>query len=221
MHRTEQKAINKTDPDRAANPLSSGKTVPTKAPNGGQLRRRGPHLRLQVGATGAAIVIWAVSTGCCSVARVARVARVAPLGSEISRLQPRRGQQRPLARIASSVGCSAATPPKSRASQGFVRASWCSGAAFRASLRLAKRSKSLVASVRSDIFSSPAGAPSCARRVIDEWSEKDRENTPSGLWRLGSEKRWSRGSWPAGDSKVLSSTRRAFSCFWDLEAENG
>ena len=124
-------------------------------------------------------------SGPCRLA--AAVARVAPLGSEISRLQPRRGQKRPLARIASSVGCSAATPPKSRAilepSQGFVRASWvhwCSGAAFRASLRPAKRSKSLVASVRSDIFSSPAGAPSCARRVVDEWSEKDRENTPSG-----------------------------------------
>ena len=130
-----------------------------------------------------------LSGPCRLAAAVARVARVVPLGSEISRLQPRRGQQRPLARIASSVGCSAATPPKSRASQGFVRASWCSGAAFRASLRPAKRSKSLVASVRSDIFSSPAGAPSCARRVVDEWSEKDRENTPSGSLAPGQRKK--------------------------------
>jgi uncharacterized Zn finger protein (UPF0148 family) len=77
----------------------------------------------------------------------------------------------------------------------------CSGAAFRASLRPAKRSKSLVASVRSDIFSSPAGAPSCARRVVDEWSEKDRENTPSGSLAPGQRKRWSRGSRPVVTTK--------------------
>jgi hypothetical protein len=217
------------DPDRAANPLSSGKTVPTKAPNGGQLRRRGPHLRLQVGATGAAIVIWAVSTGCCSVARVARVARVAPLGSEISRLQPRRGQQRPLARIASSVGCSAATPPKSRA---ILEPSQLRKASF------VHRGALVPPSVP------PCDWPSArrvswhrfvvtfsARRLVHpvvrvesstSGARRPAKIRPLGPLAPGQRKRWSRGSWPAGDSKVLSSTtRRAFSCFWDLEAENG
>jgi hypothetical protein len=63
-------------------------------------------------------------------------------------------------------------------------------------------------------FSARRQVCTTSRRVVDEWSEKDRENAP---WRLGNDKVVPRIA-AGGDSKVLSSW---LSCFWDLEAENG